>query len=49
MELGFVALGVPKPALAFRSSAAAFFASRSVGMLELVEAPALLPPLGLQA
>jgi len=45
-ELGLLPLGEPKPALAFAGQPVAFFLSQTVGMLELVQAPAILPALG---
>lgn len=45
-ELGFLALGEAKPALAFGGQPVAFFLSQTIGLLELVQGPATLPALG---
>lgn len=46
-ELEFLPLGDPAPAIAFGGQPVAFFSSLTVGMIELVQAPATLPALGL--
>jgi len=45
-DLGFLPLGESRPALAFGGQPVAFFLSQTVGMLELVQGPAVLPALG---
>lgn len=45
-ERGFLPLGEPTAALAFGGAPVVFFLSRSIGMIELVQGPALMPALG---
>jgi methylmalonyl-CoA/ethylmalonyl-CoA epimerase len=45
-NIGFLPLGEARPAVAFGGQHVAFFFSRSVGMLELVQGPARLPSIG---
>lgn len=46
-DLGFLPLGEPKPALAFGGRPVVFFLNRNIGMIELVQGPVVMPPLGL--